>query len=116
IRRIAEKSKSGQTIQWRNEPQHREDEAKQSAGQSEAAIYRREYDVECGRENDHADAISNEADERGAKLRLVRENVARGVGGVARDDERPEQNEVTKNHDRKGEQTGNTCDFCGGPL
>jgi len=86
------------------------------AGQGEAAIYRREYDVECGRENDHADAISNEADERGAKLRLVRENVARGVGGVARDDERPEQNEVAKNHDGKGEQTGNTCDFCGGPL
>ena len=63
-----------------------------------------------------ADAVSDEADERDAKLRLVREDISRSVGRVARNDERIEQHVVTENHDREREQPGDSRDFCGGAL
>src|SRR5207237_10257851 len=72
IRRVAEQSKRGQTIQWSDQPQDRENEAKQCACPGEAAIYWRGYDVERGRENNGDYAISNEADWRERKLCFVR--------------------------------------------
>src|SRR5204863_9961190 len=95
---------------------YREGNAQQCACQGEAAIDRREYDVERSRENDGADVIGNEAGKRGAKLCFVGENVARGVGGVARDDERPEQYEVAENDDRACEEAAPAGDLCGGAL
>src|SRR5205823_4236975 len=116
VTRVTEKSKRRKTVERRNEPQDCKNEAKQSAGQGEAAIYRREYDVERSRENDGADAVSNEADQRETELRLVRENIARGVDGIARDDERAEQYVVAENNEGEPEQARDSRDFCGGPL
>src|SRR6266516_140520 len=39
VTRVAEKPKRRQTVERRNEPQHREDESKQCAGQGKTAIY-----------------------------------------------------------------------------
>ena len=42
----------------------------------------------------------------------MRENVARGVGGIARDDERPEQYVVTEDDQDECEEAGDSCHFC----
>ena len=44
------------------------------------------------------------------------ENVARGVGGIARNDERIEQHVITENDEHEREQTRDPCDFRGGAL
>src|SRR5439155_14456187 len=116
IRRVAEEPKRRQTIERSNEPQNNEYKPKQSASQSEATIYWREYHVKRAEQNDYADAISNEADERETKLRLVRENIARRVHGIPRNDERLEQYVIAENDEAECEQTGNACDFGRGAL
>src|SRR5437667_1171978 len=110
IRRVAEEPKRSQTVQRSDEPQDREDDAKECARQCKSAIYGREYDVERSCENDRADVISDEACERGAKLRLMRENVARGICGVAWYDERAEQNVIAEHNQHECEQPGDSCD------
>jgi hypothetical protein len=111
VSRVAEKTKRGHAVERRDEPQNPEDKSKQRAGQRQSAIHRREYDVQRGEENDRADAVTDEADESDAKLRLVRKNVARGVDRVARHDERIEQDVIAENYDREREQPGDSGDF-----
>ena len=63
-----------------------------------------------------ADAVGDEAGERDAKLRLVREDISRGIGCVTRDDERIEQYVIAEHDDGEREQPGDSRDFCGGAL
>jgi hypothetical protein len=46
----------------------------------------------------------------------MRENIARGVNGVARNDERPEQYVVAENNEHKCANAGDTDDPCGRAL
>src|SRR5437667_9049841 len=81
-----------------------------------SAIYGREYHIKRAEQNNRADAISNEADECETKLRFVRENIARGIHGIARNEERLEQNVIAEDDEGEREQTGNTGNFRGRAL
>ena len=116
IRRAAEESKRGQAIERSNEPQDRKNEAEKRSDQREAGIDRLKNHIKRAEQNDRADAISNEADERETKLRFVRENIARCVDGIARNDERAEQEVIAEDDEDEREQTGNACDFRGRAL
>ena len=62
------------------------------------------------------DAVGDEARERDAKLRLVGEDISRGVGCVARNDERIEQDVIAEHYDRERENARDSRDFCRGAL